>query len=200
MSSGAGSYDAEIEDSEEFPECWTAAAVIAELTRILSGWGTFSNDTLRRIAGDIESDMLTNPRQFERYGIENAVSPRDLPCVNKLFLLLDLADRHRFPFDAQGRWSDVLIWSIGLSRSDFDLWERSTPLIPPLEISEEETQVVLAILKLHQRLADIQNQPVPVFNYNHNVPGPGGGGPGAVFNYNRTDQQLCMMRESLCRL
>jgi len=198
-----------MEDAEDFPECWTAAAVIEELTRILSGWRTFSNVTLRRIAGDIERDMLTNPRDFARYGIENAVHPRALPYTNRLFLLLDLDDTRRFPFDHRSRFSEVCIWAIGLTREDFEHWERATVLMPPPEISEEETQVVLAILKLHQRLADIQNQPVPVFNYNRNVAGPGdggggGGGPSPVANLNfrraSLPRALAPMRAMLSRL
>ena len=177
-----------MEDPEDFPECWTAAAVIEELMRILSGWRTFSNDTLRRIAGDIESDMLGNPREFAFDGIAPWHRRFGLPVKNKLFLLLDLGDTHRFPFDHRSRFSEVCIWAIGLTREDFEHWERATVVMPPLEISEEETQVVLAILKLHQRLADIYNQPVPVYNHNVRRPGDGGGGgggPGAVFNYNR---------------
>ena len=209
MSSGAGSRGAEIEDPEDFPECWTAAAVIEELTRILSGWRTFSNVTLRRIAGDIERDMLTNPRDFARDGIAPWHRRFGLPAKNKLFLLLDLDDIRRFPFDAQARRSEVCIWAIGLTRNDFEHWERATVLMPPPEISEEETQVVLAILKLHQRLADIQNQSVPVFNYNRNVAGPGdggggGGGPRPVANLNfrsaSLPRALAPMRAMLSRL
>jgi hypothetical protein len=187
MSSGAGSRDVDTEDSEDFPECWTAADVMDELKRILDTWETFTNGTLRHIAASIESDMQENPLDFARHGIENAVDPRHLPYRNKLFLLLDLGDRHRFPFDEMNRWSDVLIRAIGLTKEDFEHWERSTVLTSSHDLSETETQVVLAILKLHQRLADIRMQPVPVLNYNRNGRGPGdggGGGPGGVANLN----------------
>lgn len=191
---------------DDFPECTTAAAVIDELTRILSGWETFTNGELRNIAAAIESDMQNHPGDFAVNGIENAVHHRALPYKNRLFLLLELDDRHRFPFDKYPRFPECLIWAIGLTRRDFEHWERSIILTSSREISEGEAKIALAILTLHQRLADIRNEPARVAAYDRDNggPGPGDGGGGARVNLQSARASLprdfAPMRAMLLRL
>ena len=171
-------------ERDDFPECWTAEAVIDELTRLLAPWNHFANNELRSISAQIMRDMQEAPMEFERHGIENSVDCRAVPFKNRLFLLLDLDDVHRFPFDVPGfrggRRDGSLIWTLGLTEQDYEHWEREFILTSTKEISERETQIVLAILKLHQRLADIRIVGPMRHNPHHRGGGGGGGGGGAL--------------------
>ena len=118
MSSSAGSSDR----AEDFPGCWTSAAVIAELQRILTGQ-KFKNDVLHRIAAEILEGMSRNPTSFAQGGIETNVPSGAIAYKRMLFMQLELANIEIYPRDRPRRADGVAIWAIGLEDKDLRYWE-----------------------------------------------------------------------------